>query len=183
MKEHCSVYPEMLMHGKLPYRDYQTFYGPANPAFLAAVFSAFGTNIFIERTVGLFYRLLVLLAIFAITRCWGNTIALGCLVVTGCLLLGTYLPAYAWFGAMVCALWSLWSSSRSDSKIRCFFGGALAGLALLFRPDVGPSMIFGALPRLHAMTWPTRPEVFHRRWAGTSSAWSPDAFRRLAPGL
>jgi hypothetical protein len=154
------VYPEMLMHGKLPYRDYETFYGPANPAFLAAAFSAFGTNIFVERTVGLFYRLLVLLAIFAITRCWGNTIALGCLALTGCLLLGTYLPAFAWFGAMVCALWSLWLSSRSDSKLRCFFGGALAGLALLFRPDVGPSMILGALPLLHAMTWPTRGRYF-----------------------
>ena len=154
------VYPEMLLHGKLPYRDFETFYGPANPAFLAAAFSAFGTNIFVERAVGLFYRLLVLLAIFAITRCWGNTIALGCMVLTGCLLLGTYLPAFAWFGAMVCALWSLWLSSRSDSKLRCFFGGALAGLALLFRPDVGPSMILGALPLLHAMTWPTRGRYF-----------------------
>src|SRR5262245_28614722 len=154
------VYPEMLLHGKLPYRDFETFYGPANPALLAAAFSAFGTNIFVERAVGLFYRLLILLAIFAISRCWGNTIALGCLVLTGCLLFGTYLPAYAWLGAMACALWSLWLSSRSDSTLHCFFGGALAGLALLFRPDVGTGMIFAALPSLHAMIWPTRWKYF-----------------------
>ena len=154
------VYPEMLLHGKLPYRDFETFYGPANPALLAAAFSAFGTNIFVERAVGLLYRLLILLAIFAITHYWGNTIALGCLLLTGCLLFGTQLPAFAWLGAMVCALWSLWLSCRSDSNMRCWSGGALAGLALLFRPDVGPGMILATLPLLHAMTWATRRKYF-----------------------
>ncbi len=154
------VYPEMLLHGKLPYRDFETFYGPANPALLAATFSVLGTNIFVERAVGLLYRLLILLAVFAITRRWGNTIALGCLALTGCLLLGTNLPAYAWFGAMACALWSLWLASRADSSARCFLGGLLAGCALLFRADIGPAMILAALPLLPGMTWRGRRTYF-----------------------
>lgn len=150
------VYPEMLLHGKLPYRDFETFYGPANPAALAAAFATFGTNIFVERAVGLLYRLLILLAVFAITRRWGNTIGLGCLALTGCLLLGTYLPAYAWLGAMACALWSLSLGSRTDSSARCFLGGVLAGCALLFRPDIGPAMIIATLPLFLGMTRPMR---------------------------
>ena len=65
------VYPEMIQRGKLPYRDFETFYGPANPALFAAAFSTLGTTIFVERAVGLVYRLLILLAIFAIMRYWG----------------------------------------------------------------------------------------------------------------
>jgi len=150
------VYPEMLLHGKLPYRDFETFYGPANPAALAAAFAAFGTNIFVERAVGLLYRVLVLLAVFAITRRWGNTIGLGCLALTGCILVGTYLPAYAWLGAMACALWSLSLGSHADSSTRCFLGGVLAGGALLFRPDIGPAMIVATFPLFLGMTRPIR---------------------------
>ena len=147
------VYPEMLLRGKLPYRDFETFYGPANPALLAAVFSVFGTNIFVERTVGLAYRMLILLAVFAIVQKWGRTLAVGCVFLTGCLLLPTYISAYAWFGAMVCGLWSLWVSSRPESYRRCFLAGLLAAGALLFRVDVGPAIVISALPMLYAMTW------------------------------
>lgn len=104
--------------------------------------------------------MLALLAIFAIARRWGNTIALGCLALAGCLLFGTNLPAYAWLGAMACALWSLALSSRLDSRALYFFGGALAGCALLFRPDVGPAMILAAVPLFFGMTWPGRQKYF-----------------------
>ena len=32
------VYPPQILKGKLPYRDYKTFYGPPNPFFLAMVY-------------------------------------------------------------------------------------------------------------------------------------------------
>src|SRR2546423_3952960 len=54
------VYPELVAHGQLPYRDFETFYGPANPYTLAGAFSAFGTNIFTEPSVGLVYRLVAI---------------------------------------------------------------------------------------------------------------------------
>ena len=150
------IYPEMLLRGKLPYRDFETFYGPANPAVLAGVFSVFGTDIFVERTIGLIYRMLILVAIFAIVQKWGRTLAVGCVFLTGCLLLPTYICAYAWFGAMVCALWSLWASSKTESLTRCFFGGLLASCALLFRVDVGPAIVLSGLPLFLAMSWSGR---------------------------
>ena len=150
------VYPEMLQREKLPYRDFETFYAPANPAVLAATYSLLGTNIFVERAVGLLYRLLILLAIFVIVQRWGKTLAAGCLFLSGCLLLVTYLPAFAWFGAMACALWSIYLGRRADSPMHCFFAGALAGGALLYRVDIGPAIIISALPLLYGMSWPGR---------------------------
>jgi hypothetical protein len=154
------VYPELIAHGKVPYRDFETFYGPGNPALLAGTFAVFGTNIFVERSVGLLYRVAILLAIFAVVRPKGKTLAVGCMFLSGCLILGTGLPAYAWLGAMACALWSLWLGSRSASNLRCFLAGLFAGLALVFRVDVGPAVILSALPLFHGMTWSRRRLYF-----------------------
>src|SRR5256885_1074587 len=54
------VYPELVLKGKLPYRDFETFYGPANIYTLAGFYSVFGVGIFVERTVGLLYHLAIL---------------------------------------------------------------------------------------------------------------------------
>lgn len=173
------VYPEMLLHGKLPYRDFETFYGPGNPAALAVAYSAFGTNVFVERAAGLLYRLLALVAVFAIAQRWGKTIAAGCTLIAGYVVLPSLLPAYAWFGAIACGVWSLWFSGKPESSWRCFAGGLLAGLALLFRPDVGPAMIISAVPLLHAISRP-------RRWryaAGGAIALLPLAALALVIGI
>jgi hypothetical protein len=154
------AYPELIQHGKLPYRDFETFYGPANPALLAATFLIFENNIFVERTVGLIYRVVILLALFAIAEQAGVALAAGCLFLGGCLLLGTGLPAYAWFGALSCALWSLWFGSRSNSWASCFCGGFLAGVTLLFRIDVGPAIVLSALPLVLMMPWPQKRLYF-----------------------
>jgi hypothetical protein len=154
------VYPELIQQGRLPYRDFETFYGPASPTLLAATFSLFGANIVVERTVGLLYRVAILLAIFAIVLPRGQVLAAGCMLLTGFLLLGTGLPAYAWFGAMACALWSLQVGSGSQTNRRCFFAGMLAGGAVLFRVDVAPAIILSALPLLYQMTWSRRRLYF-----------------------
>src|SRR5205085_2051585 len=39
---------------------------------------------------------------------------------------------------------------------RYFFGGLLAGVALLFRPDIAPAVILSALPFLWRVTWRSR---------------------------
>src|SRR6266446_9546146 len=75
------VYPELILKGQLPYRDFETFYGPANLWVLSAAYAAFGPSIFAERAVGLTYRLLTLLAIFALVQRWGTTLAAGCTIV------------------------------------------------------------------------------------------------------
>lgn len=139
------VYPEMIQRGAVPYRDFETFYGPANPYLLAAVYTIFGTNIEVERTVGLFYRLVIFIAVFGITRRWGTAIATACMLISGLLLVPLGVVAYAWFGALACALSFVWAMTRPENRWRCLAGGFLAGVALSFRPDVGPAVILAAL--------------------------------------
>jgi hypothetical protein len=150
------VYPEMVQHGAVPYRDFETFYGPANPYLLAVTYSIFGTNITVERTVGLLYRGLILIALFGLTRPWGTPIATGCLLVAGILLLPLGVVAYAWFGAMACAISFIWALATPGSNWRCWAGGLLAGLALVFRQDVGPAVILAALVLLQPLPWSQR---------------------------
>ena len=141
------VYPEQVLNGKLPYRDFETFYGPANVWVLSAAYLGFGTNIFVERAVGMAYRILILLAIFALVQRWSTLLAAGSTFLSGLIFLPTLLPAYAWWGGIMCALWSIWMIATGlESQQWCFWGGILAGCALLFRVDLGPAMIASGLP-------------------------------------
>lgn len=146
------VYPEQIMHGKLPYRDFESFYAPANIYVLTAVYSVFGNHLTVERMVGLAYRVLVFLAIFAVTVEWGLAVACVGVTIAAVLLLPTLTIAYAWMGAMACGLWALWCAAAPDRPRRTFFGGVLAGAALMFRQDLGPAMIVSTLPLFLLMT-------------------------------
>jgi hypothetical protein len=150
------VYPELISHGAVPYRDFETFYGPLNLWTISAAYAVFGTNIFVERAVGLFYRMVILLAIFGLIQRWGKMIAAGSTLLSGCLLLGTGLGAYAWMGGVAFGLGSLWIMTASERPFGSFFAGLLAGLALLFRADLGPAVILSACPFLYAMPWRDR---------------------------
>jgi hypothetical protein len=140
------VYPELIAKGKLPYRDFETFYGPANLYVLAAAYGVFGTNIFVERAVGLVYRLLIVSAAFLLARRWGILAASGCMAVSGFLVVQTGLGAFAWIGGLACLLWSLWVMRKAGSPARALTGGILAGGALVFRPDLIVAVILSALP-------------------------------------
>src|SRR5713226_3960891 len=69
------VHPELLLKGLVPYRDFERIYGPGNLLILAATYPIFGIHIFVERAVGLAYRLLILLSIFGIAKRWGTLVA------------------------------------------------------------------------------------------------------------
>ncbi|HJX25385.1 MAG TPA: hypothetical protein VJ252_04465, partial [Chthoniobacterales bacterium] len=146
------VYPELILKGELPYRDFETFYGPANLWVLSAVYAGFGPSIFVERGVGLICRVLVLLIIFALVQRWGTTLAVGCALLSGIVLLPMGLAAYAWVGGIICVLASLYLVANPESTMRCFWGGILAGGALLFRVDLGPAIIASVLPLFFLMT-------------------------------
>lgn len=140
------VYPELILKGNLPYRDFEMFYGPANIYVLSGVYAAFGPGILAERATGLAYRLLILGVVFCIARRWGATLAVGATLVAGAVALTLGVVAYAWMGGIACALWSIFIISRTDLRVRCFLGGLLGATALLFRPDLGPAVILGTLP-------------------------------------
>jgi hypothetical protein len=142
------IYPELISKGELPYRDFETFYGPANLWALSGAYAFFSANIFVERSVGLAYRILILLALYRIGRRWNNLLATGCALLGGVLLLPCRLPAYAWMGAVMCGLWSILLLESAERAPRAFLAGALAGISLLFRQDLGPALVLSAIPLL-----------------------------------
>src|SRR5260370_42340230 len=83
------VYPEMILKGQLPYRDFESITGPGNSMILAGAYAGFGTNLFVERAVGLAYRIFIVLAIFGIAQRWGALIATSCAILTIVLLAWT----------------------------------------------------------------------------------------------
>lgn len=138
------VYPEMFMKGRYPYRDFETIYGPGNLLVLSGAYSIFGLNIFVERTVGLVYRLSILLGIFAIARRWGSVAA----IVSGVLaviLLSGELFANTWLAALAFALIGL-CLTNVRSRWRSALAGFFAAFAALCRCDLGPAIIIAFLP-------------------------------------
>src|SRR5438105_13705951 len=119
------VYPEMVLKGRLPYRDFETIYGPGNLLVLSTAYSLFGANIFVERAIGLVYRLVILLGIFGIAQRWSNIVAFGCALMTAVMLGGTQLFANTWFAAIAFALSGLCLATATDSRGRSFAAGIL----------------------------------------------------------
>ena len=150
------VYPELIQHGAVPYRDFETVYGPANWWFLSGVYAIFGTNIYVERTIGLLYRVACLISIFSLARRWGLTPAAACMLLAGSLLVNTGIVALSWWGAMACALSALALLAAGTTPWRCVGAGVVAGLAILFRVDVAPALCLAALPILWKLNWSRR---------------------------
>jgi len=141
------VYPELILKGKLPYLDFETFYGPANLWVLAGFYKIFGVAMEVERAVGFLYRVLLLAGVYVVARRWGTPLGIVCTVAGSLLLFLTRLPAFAWFGGLACVLWSLIVlAGATHGRWRPALAGVLAGAALLYRVDLGPAVIVSALP-------------------------------------
>ena len=135
------LYPEMILKGRLPYRDFECIYGPGNFLTLSAAYSVFGTNIFVERGVGLIYRLLILLAIFGVAQRWGTFVASACALVAVVLLGHSEVWANTWFAAIAFALCGLWMMANVKSSWRCF----AAGRVRRYRPALSLRLWSGAV--------------------------------------
>jgi hypothetical protein len=138
------LYPELILKGWLPYRDFETYYGPANAYLLAGVYALFHPGVMVERTVGMFYHLAVLGAVFCIVRPRGIVLALGSVLIAHLFLLPTGLAPFGWLGGLLCALWSLYLMAATPSLQQIFCSGLLGAAALLYRPDLTPAVVISA---------------------------------------
>jgi hypothetical protein len=127
------VYPDLILHGEVPNRDFETMYGPGNLWLLSGSYALFGTTTTVERTVGLLYRFGLVAALFMIGRRSSIGVGVACALIAVLLTVGTWAVAYAWFGGLALATWSLWTVT---TKRWLLIGGVLGGLALVFRPDL-----------------------------------------------
>ena len=142
------VFPDQVLHGAIPNRDFLHLYGPGSLWVLAAVFKTVGTSIWTERAVGLAQQLALIAAVYAMTRPWGRRIATGGAAITAMVILPpTGLTALAWVGGAALGLWAMVAALQE----RPLLAGLLAGGALLYRPDLvvavalGLAVIWGVL--------------------------------------
>ncbi len=138
------VFPELLLKGKLPNKDFLHLYGPGSIDVLAGWYWLFGVRLEAERTFGLIQHLAIIFALFALARPWGRWAAAA---VAGLAVFFVLTPigltAMAWNGGLALALWSLVLAIRAHhvttarQTTRCLVGaGLLAGVALSYRPDL-----------------------------------------------
>ncbi|MGI8709852.1 MAG: hypothetical protein ACR2LA_02520 [Acidimicrobiales bacterium] len=168
------VFPEQVLNGGVPHRDFLHLYGPGSLWALAAWYKALGVSITAERIFGAAQLGAVVFGVMALARPWGRRVAATTGVV-GVVLTTTAigLTALAWDGAVALAVAATWVGLRArrwltdapgatagDADRRAGLllvgSGVLAGLALLFRPDVVVAVALSTVALLAGLGW--------RRW-------------------
>lgn len=178
------VFPELLLHGKVPYRDFETFYGPANLWVLAGAFRAFGATVEIERIVGFTYRFVLFAALYFAVRRWGKAAAIGVVMIAAFVLLPLGSLANAWIMALALLLASMvlmttQLTALDDHPAGAIIAGLIAGVAVLFRFDLAPAMIASAAVLLFA----SKPRQRYAYCIGLLGGGSPLLIILLRAGL
>ncbi|HZX55204.1 MAG TPA: glycosyltransferase family 39 protein, partial [Ilumatobacteraceae bacterium] len=140
------VFPERMMKGDLPNRDFLHLYGPGALQVLAGWYKVFGISLESERTFGLIQHLAIIFALFALARPWGRIAAAA---VAGLAVFYVMTPigltAMAWNGGLALCLWSVVFALRArtlDKPRRALItAGVLAGLAMTYRPDLAFALV------------------------------------------
>ena len=136
-----------ILHGQLPYRDFNTGYAPAEFYTVAAVFSAFGTKLLAARVWDTLWRLAILVMAIALAKAAtpGQSIRLLPLICIGMVTgsCGTRLYPMtnsATCGFVLIALVALWCAVQHSNRRQLrwlFWAGVATGGATLYRHDLG----------------------------------------------
>lgn len=164
------VFPELVLEGQVPNRDFLHLYGPASLWVLAAVFRVVGVTLEAERAVGFLQQLGVVFGIFVAIRPWGRWVAAAGAVLAAVVVLPPIgLTALAWVGAVAFGLWSINAALGDRSDRTLALSGFLAAMALLYRPDlvvaVGLSALVVAAGKAGRRRW-----IYLGSIAGTTAA-------------
>lgn len=155
------AFPERILAGDLPNRDFLHLYGPGSLYLLAGWYWLFGVTLEVERTFGLLQHLGIIAAMFALGRAWGRLAATVIGMFTALFVLTQIgLSAMAWNGALALGLWSLVAALRAraiaderSAQRWWVAAGALAGLSLTFRPDLGVAIVAAWVFLLWGTRW------------------------------
>jgi hypothetical protein len=149
-------FPSLILRGEVPYRDFESFYGPGGAYVVAGFFDVFGTTLGAERAAGFLLRLLLVVAIYWALLAWRRVVAVaGGVIATivlaaGGVTLDSY-PASLAFGVLAIAV----ASHLVDRRGAGFFvAGMLAGIAGLFRLEAAAETVVALIP--FALAWRPR---------------------------
>ena len=139
------AFPEQLLSGRYPHRDFLHLYGPGSLWTLAGIYALLGVDLWVERLVGLAQHAGVAFGLFFLLRPFGRRLAVPAAVTSVLVLIGPGgLSAMAWNGGLalgVCALAVGTAGARRDPDDPVggrlvALAGVLGGAALLYRPDM-----------------------------------------------
>ncbi|MGQ0823420.1 MAG: hypothetical protein ACT4OX_00060 [Actinomycetota bacterium] len=137
------VFPELVLEGHLPNRDFLHLYGPGSLWTLAATFKVFGVSLVTERLFGLLQQMAIVFGMYALARPWGRRVAVVAGWTSGLVIIPFGLTALAWVGAVglalvgiTAALSARFTSDEGRAQRRALAAGVLFGVALLFRLDL-----------------------------------------------
>jgi hypothetical protein len=149
------VFPERVLHGAIPNKDFLHLYGPGSLWVLAAVYKVFGTRLDVERLFGLLQEIGIVLGVYGLAHWWGRRVALFCAVISLLLIIPPIgLTALAWDGGVALGLLGVvatlqgrrrWKREPSVALRWAVAGGVLSGAALLYRPDLVIAVGLGLL--------------------------------------
>jgi hypothetical protein len=129
------AFPERVLAGDVPNRDFLHLYGPGSLWVLAAAMKAFGVSLEVERVVGLLQQLLVASGVLVLLRPWGRVVAAAGASIAALIVVPPIgLTALPWVGAVGLGLWALAAGLAHPPRLAA--AGLLAGGALLYRPDL-----------------------------------------------
>lgn len=181
------VFPDRVLHGAIPNKDFLYLYGPGSLWALAAVYKVFGTSLVVERLAGL--TQLVGLAVGAgmLTRWWGRSVAIAAVVLNVMFVMPSLqLIAIPWTGGVALALGALVAllQARHDADGRwALIGGVLVGFAMLFRIDIALALALAGTAALWGLARPIikravigtgiglAPYLVHLATAGPGTVW------------
>jgi hypothetical protein len=152
------VYPDLILRGYMPYRDFAALYPPGNFYLLAALYHILGESLLVERCIALAYQYLIVLALFLIgsRMSWltGFAAAVAGLVVLGQLpffnfAASTYVSYATALFALFCASKGSEGGANRPWKRWILLAGLLSGATYWFRHDVGVLGTVAALLALH----------------------------------
>jgi peptidoglycan/LPS O-acetylase OafA/YrhL len=168
------VFPERVLAGAVPNRDFLHLYGPGSLWILAGVYKLFGVTLQVERLFGLLQQIGVVAGVFLLARRWGRTVAAFCGALSILFIMPPIgLTALAWVGGLALALLGLACCvevRRASNDVRArrwaLGAGALFALSLLYRPDLVLAIGLGAV----LLLWGASRAVKTRVAAGLAAA-------------
>ena len=107
------VFPQEVLRGQIPNRDFLHLYGPGSLWVLAAYYKLVGVSLAAERFFGLLQHAGIVFGVWAVARHWGRRTATVCALVSLLIVLPPIgLTALAWNGGVALALWAVLTAAR-----------------------------------------------------------------------